>query len=263
MNPTRKTPPLKTVEKALDILTCVAESPVPLTATALAGMVNLSLSSVYKFLSTLVDKDYLFFDPISKQYQVSTRALRISYNLRSSQRLSQISLPFMLQLANMSSETVHLAIPQGINAVFLEKINSLHTVGVQTKIGTIARMDKGATPQVLLAYGSEYVFQALCKQIEKEEGGPEKIRQLSRLCQEIRNQGYAISLGQLNDGVVAIAAPIFDACEDVVASLAIAAPDVRSSIEQIRMYIPLLLEVAHDISLRLGYPENGKYPLSP
>ena len=251
MEHNRKTPALKTVEKALDILDCVVDSPRAMTATEIAEKVGLSLSSVYKFLSTLVEKDYLYYNPDNKQYQISNRIFRFSCNLRDNQRLSQIALPFMQKLADATRETVHLAVPQGLNAVFIEKIDSPHTIGVQTRIGTVAPLYCGATPQAIMAYLPDNVFARLCSQTSQVEAAD--CRKLPQLREEIRRQGYAFTVGQMNAGVAALACPVFDLSGEVVGSIAVAAPQERFSSDQIPQRSRLVKDICFQVSQVLGY----------
>ena len=255
MDLTRKTPTLKTVEKALDIFDCILDAGEPMTASAIAELAGLSLSSTYKFLSTLVEKKYLFFDPDTKQYSISGHMLRVTQHFRSNQRLTQMALPMMRELAAETKETIHLAIPQGIDVVFVEKIASAHTLTVQTKIGSVNRMDKGATPQVIMAFSSEKKFVRLCD-VVKHEAGEDSVHQLIELRQRIRENGFATSVGQMNEGIAAIAVPVLDSPEHVVAAVAVAAPQVRHT-DGMMQFLPALSEVAFKLSKAVGYPYDN------
>lgn len=258
MEHSRKTPTLKTVEKALDILDCVVDSPRAMTATDIADKVGLSLSSVYKFLSTLVEKDYLYYNPNNKQYQISNRIFRFSCNLRGNQRLSQIALPFMQKLSDATRETVHLAVPQGFDAVFIEKIDSPHTIGVQTRIGTVTPLYCGATPQAIMAYLPDSVFAKICDEVSQEyPAEQDKKAQLRQLREEIRHQGYAFSVGQMNAGVAALACPVFNSSGEVVGSIAVAAPQERFTSDQIQQRSLLVKDICFQVSKALGYSGSG------
>ena len=256
MENSRKTPALKTVEKALDIFDCIAEAPRPLTASETAARMGMSLSSVYKFLSTLTDKDYLSFDSETKQYRPSSRLVHLATRLSGNQQLTQLALPYMKELAAVTKETIHLAVPQGINVVFLEKIDSPHTLNVQTKIGTVSRMDRGATPQAIMALSPEDTFEKLCREVEKEPNGPASAAYLRQLRQQIRQNGYIMSLGQMNVGVAAIAVPVVGADGLAAGAIAVAAPQARFSQEQFLSYVPMLKQASVRISQALGYRQD-------
>ena len=256
MENSRKTPALKTVEKALDIFDCIAEAPRPLTASETAARMGMSLSSVYKFLSTLTDKDYLSFDSETKQYRPSSRLVHLAARLSGNQQLTQLALPYMKELAAVTKETIHLAVPQGINVVFLEKIDSPHTLNVQTKIGTVSRMDRGATPQAIMALSPEDTFEKLCREVEKEPNGAAAAAHLRQLRQQIRQNGYIMSLGQMNVGVAAIAVPVVGADGMAAGAIAVAAPQARFSQEQFLSYVPMLKQASLRISQALGYRQD-------
>lgn len=256
MENSRKTPALKTVEKALDIFDCIAEAPRPLTASETAARMGMSLSSVYKFLSTLTDKDYLSFDSETKQYRPSSRLVHLAARLSGNQQLTQLALPYMKELAAVTKETIHLAVPQGINVVFLEKIDSPHTLNVQTKIGTVSRMDRGATPQAIMALSPEDTFEKLCSEVGQEPNGAAAAAHLRQLRQQIRQNGYIMSLGQMNVGVAAIAVPVVGADGMAAGAIAVAAPQARFSQEQFLSYVPMLKQASLRISQALGYRQD-------
>lgn len=256
MENSRKTPALKTVEKALDIFDCIAEAPRPLTASETAARMGMSLSSVYKFLSTLTDKDYLSFDSETKQYRPSSRLVHLAARLSGNQQLTQLALPYMKELAAVTKETIHLAVPQGINVVFLEKIDSPHTLNVQTKIGTVSRMDRGATPQAIMALSPDDTFEKLCREVGQEPDGTASAAYLRQLRQQIRQNGYIMSLGQMNVGVAAIAVPVVGADGMAAGAIAVAAPQARFSQEQFLSYVPMLKQASLRISQALGYRQD-------
>lgn len=256
MENSRKTPALKTVEKALDIFDCIAEAPRPLTASETAARMGMSLSSVYKFLSTLTDKDYLSFDSETKQYRPSSRLVHLAARLSGNQQLTQLALPYMKELAAVTKETIHLAVPQGINVVFLEKIDSPHTLNVQTKIGTVSRMDRGATPQAIMALSPDDTFEKLCREVGQEPDGTAAAAHLRHLRQQIRQNGYIMSLGQMNVGVAAIAVPVVGADGMAAGAIAVAAPQARFSQEQFLSYVPMLKQASLRISQALGYRQD-------
>ncbi len=256
MENSRKTPALKTVEKALDIFDCIAEAPRPLTASETAARMGMSLSSVYKFLSTLTDKDYLSFDSETKQYRPSSRLVHLAARLSGNQQLTQLALPYMKELAAVTKETIHLAVPQGINVVFLEKIDSPHTLNVQTKIGTVSRMDRGATPQAIMALSPEDTFEKLCREVGQEPDGEAAAAHLRQLRQQIRQNGYIMSLGQMNVGVAAIAVPVVGVDGLAAGAIAVAAPQARYSRAQFLSYVPMLKQASLRISQALGYRQD-------
>lgn len=254
MGISKKTPALKTVEKALDILDVFGFSNHPMTATECAETVGLSLSSTYKFLSTLSDKGYLDYRPANKQYALSSKFLYFSNQMRFNMQINQIAYPFMQELAAKTNETIHLAMPQGFYAVFIEKIDSPQTIGVQTRIGTRTLLNCGATPQSIMAFLDQRTFEMFCEYLSQQfADSPEVVQTAIAQREKLRKDGYALTFEEINKGVAAVAAPIFNSDSCVVASMAIAAPKERFTPDHIRKYIPMIIDSCRRVSETLGY----------
>lgn len=249
----RKTPSLKTAEKALDILDVLGDSPKPLTASEIAAALDMTLSSAYKFLSTLTERGYLDYRANGKTYQLSTKILHFANNMRNNLGVNRIALPLMQELAVQTRETVHLGMVSGVYGVFVEKIDSPHTIGVQTRIGTRTLLNQGATAKALMAFVPEDVLEDLCEYLAREY--PDKsglVEEVRSQREQIRRQGWVYTCEEVNAGVAAVAAPIFGAGGELVASLAVAAPRERLQQEDVERYRPMLIDTCRRISAALG-----------
>jgi DNA-binding IclR family transcriptional regulator len=69
----------------------------------------------------------------------------------------------------------------------------------------------------------------------------------------VREQGYAVAVDELEEGLTAIAAPIRNAHGDVIASLSVSGPTFRLDDSKTEEVIPHLQEAAVEISHRLGW----------
>lgn len=250
----RKTPAVKSLNKALAILDFIGESSNPRVASEIASGVDMNISSTYKILSTLVDADYLIFDKASKQYHLSSKFIRYSGKLREGQSVSKVARPYMLEMAEQTHETIHCGIVEGFYGVFLEKVNSSQVVGVQTRVGTKYPLNTGATQKAMMAFLSEEKFEDFCQNYldDGTEEGKVKVREAKEQRVIIQKQGYSVTSEEVNPNVSAIAAPIFGYCNKLVGSLAIAGPCNRFSEEAIAKYILLVIENAKRISKELG-----------
>ena len=79
---------------------------------------------------------------------------------------------------------------------------------------------------------------------------------LRQLRQQIRQNGYIMSLGQMNVGVAAIAVPVVGADGMAAGAIAVAAPQARFSQEQFLSYVPMLKQASLRISQALGYRQD-------
>ncbi|MDQ3865295.1 MAG: IclR family transcriptional regulator, partial [Actinomycetota bacterium] len=80
---------------------------------------------------------------------------------------------------------------------------------------------------------------------------------LERELADVRARGYATAVDELEDGLAAVAAPVFGSDGAVVAALSISGPSVRLTSERMDAVIPYLQEESDALSARLGYTRRG------
>ncbi len=250
----KKTPALKTVEKALGVLDILGEAQKPMTASEAAKAAGMPISTVYKILSTMVEQGYVEFEESTKFYQTGTKILRFASNIRQQRSISQLAYPIMQEIADITKETVHLGIKEGYYGVFLEKVNSPHTVGVQTKVGRRVPLNLGATAKAIMAFLPDHAFSEFCSGFldDGTEEGKKAVRKAEEQRARIREDGYSITFEEINPNVAAIAVPIFGFNNIIAGSMAIAGPCERFTPEIINRYIPLIKEYGKRLSERLG-----------
>lgn len=250
----RKTPALKSLDNALEILDFIGETPRAMTASEIAKGVDASISSVYKMLNTFVEREYLDFDRSTKFYRLNTKILRFANTMRNERSVILVALPVMLALAEKTRETVHLGIPEGYHGVFIEKVNSPHTVGVQTRIGTRVPFNRGATSKAMMAYLSAERFEDFCTHYLDDGTAEGKAAMDDAIVQRasIRRNGYVVTREEVNQDVAAVAAPILEFGDRLVGSMAIAGPCDRFSDAKVDSYIQLIQEACKSISRSLG-----------
>lgn len=126
-------------------------------------------------------------------------------------RLREIAMPFLLNLQYRTRETVQLAVLDGLDAVYVEKLTSEVGVPVQSRIGSRIPLHATAVGQVLLAYSdSGLIDQVVDSPLTKyTEGTITSKRTLLRELSNVRDRGYAYSASEYLPGAVAIAAPVF------------------------------------------------------
>lgn len=253
--PQKKTPTVKTAEKALFILDVIGNERKPLTASEISAIADMPISTVYKILSTLVETEYADFIPQTKQYQLGTKVLKFATNLKEQHSISQLAYPIMQRLAEITKETVHLGIPEGYYGVFLEKVNSPQTVGVQTRVGTRIPLNVGATSKAMMAFISDDAFSDFCNGFLKDgtEAGEEKIKDAVKQREQIRKDGYSVTFEEVNNNVAAVSAPVLGLGGKLLGSMAIAGIRDRFPEERIAEYISLITEACKELSLKMGF----------
>jgi IclR family transcriptional regulator, KDG regulon repressor len=235
---------LRTLERGLDVLDCFCRGTAKLTLTDITDLTGLNPSTAFRILATLEKRDYLKRDAETKKYQLGTQVLSLILPSLEAYDLRSIAKPYMQELFDTSNESVSLYLPLGEYRLCLERIETTYALRRVINIGERLPINKGAGGKALLAWMAEDKLKQLMKKgLEIPSGDLKKIRE----------RGYAMSVGEREKGVSAVAAPLFDSGGKIVASLSIAAPEIRFSREIMDRTAPLVVRAAEQISAALGY----------
>jgi IclR family acetate operon transcriptional repressor len=189
---------------------------------------------------------------VGERYRVGLTVVRWSRAALAGIALVDTALPLMERLRDEAGETVGLFVRDGGQRVCIAVTEARHSVARRLGVGHVLPLHVGSPGKVLLAYDA--AARSAIEGVELVPFTAATIDDHNELVQElerVRAQGYAVSVGEWEDGVVGVAAPIRDASAEVRAAIAISAPAHRVSGDLERL-IPLVTEVAFEISARLG-----------
>jgi len=147
-------------------------------------------------------------------------------------RLRELAMPFLLNLQFVTRETVQLAVCDGLDAVYIEKLTSEVDRSAQSRIGARIPLHATAVGQVLLAFSDQHLVDAILDLplTKYTESTITTQRYLLKELEQVRLRGYAYSRGEYLAGSVAIAAPVFVNGE-VEAALGVVNYEQREDIE--------------------------------
>jgi len=238
-----KETPVRAIERALDILDCFAPGRLELSLTDIAKRIDLAMSTTSRIIATLEKRSYLSRNHESQRYSLGSKIAQIGALGLSNMELRKVALPFMRDLNSMYNEGVSLYVVQGDERICVERVESTLPLRRVINVGDRHFLTRGAAGRVLLAYLPKERREALLSQdpFTTEEG-----------LEELRHGGYTVSLGEREEGVTSIAAPIQDASCDVVAALSLSGPSVRFEGSGFSDKIAKVKKTAEQISAALG-----------
>jgi len=210
--------PVRSIERALDILDCFEPGRLELSLTDLAKQLNLAMSTTSRIVATLEKRSFLTRNNETQRYSLGSRLAQIGALGLSNMELRKIALPFMRELNAVYNEGVSLYVVQGDERLCVERVESTRPLRRVINVGDRHPLTRGAAGRVLLAYLPPARRQALLA------GDPFATEDA---LEELRRSGYTVSLGEREEGVTSIAAPIQDAKCEVVAAIAMSGPSVR------------------------------------
>ncbi|WP_409290266.1 IclR family transcriptional regulator [Peribacillus sp. SCS-37] len=247
---------VKSVSRALDIITLVSLKKGGLGVTEIANQIDINKSSVYRILSTLVQYGYIEQDSETGRYKLGYKFLEISSKLLESIDLRAEARPYLQELENLTNEVIHLVVYDQGEVVYIEKLEGNETLRMHSKVGKRAPMHCTSVGKAILAYlPSNVVIDILDRKgmpMHTDKTITNKDRFLQELI-EVKKRGYALDLEENEYGITCIAVPIFDHLGKVIAAVSISGPTLRMADQRMLQLQAQMLHIGKEISKRLGF----------
>src|SRR3954471_10786008 len=188
----RETQPIQSLDRGLVILEAVANSSDPVSLNELTSLVGIDRSSVFRLAFTLKRRGFLAYPTGRKDFILGPALWRLSERYDWGTMLIRVSQEYVKQLAKRTNETVHLAIRQGRNALFIDHAAANHLIAVSGQTGEMVPLHCTAHGKALLSgldhAGLDHIFgNAPLGVYTRQTIGT--IADLARTCAEIDQQG--------------------------------------------------------------------------
>ncbi len=247
--------PLSSVSNALRLLKSFTATEREWGVSDLARHSGLSKSTVHRLLSTMAEERILEQHPETGRYRLGLALIDLAAAVSTQYDLHEAVLAPMTELRNRSGETVQVAVLDGREVVYIERLDSPNTLRMFLEVGRRHHAHCTATGKVLLAFLNERDLDATLKDWKLKAVTLHTItdhRKLKAALREVRQQGYAENWHESEVGVVSIGAPILGRDGRIVAALSIAGPTERIEPHR-KQFAMATVEAATTASRRLGF----------
>ncbi len=242
-------PSASSVGKALLLLDAFNGPGQVLPLSVLARRSALSKPTAHRLLTQLVEARYV--RRTESGYSIDHRMFELG-NLAPELRPQGVraaAMPFLVDLYTRTRETVHLAILDGADVVYLEKLFGHESATVQTFTGGRRRASCTAVGKAMMAFGRDDCLEAtlaegLARLTRQSISSPNVL--LSTLS-TIRERGYAFDNEESQSGIYCIAAPILDSD-----GCAVAAISISSRSATVARYHQTLIHSCRNLSAKPG-----------
>lgn len=246
---------VQSIDRAVAILECFSENKRELKLSEIANRLDLNKSTVHGLLNTLKYHGFIDQDEITQKYRLGIRFMVYGDLVINSIDITNIAYPVIERVCEKIEETVHIAMMDGTDVVYIEKKECNKSVKTSTKIGVRVPAYLTADGKIILSYMERERLKGLLPRNIKQLT-PNTITDKQRLLDilsEMKDKGYAIDFEETVQGLVCVAAPIFSHTGTVKYSLSVTGPTVRMTEDKIKEYINIIKEAANEISCRIGY----------
>ncbi|MEU5878584.1 IclR family transcriptional regulator [Spirillospora sp. NPDC047279] len=237
------------VARALRLLEVFTPDRRSLTLSEMARHAGLPVSTVHRLTADLVAWGALERDAHGA-YHIGLRLWEIGSLAPRGLGLRECALPFLEDLSQVTRENVQLAVREGTELVFVERIAGTSAVPVLTRVGGRFALTATGVGLVLLAYAPPEVQEEVLARPIKRYTDRTMItsREVRAALADTRTRGYAVSDRQVTMDALSVAAPVHDAAGEVVAAVSLV---VHHGVTPAHAIAPLVLTSARAISRAL------------
>jgi IclR family transcriptional regulator, acetate operon repressor len=256
------------VERAAQLLIHVARHRDPVTFTELTETSGLAKSTASRLLTAL-ERNGLVRREQDGRFRPGE--VFVSYACRGDAEadLVGVAQPFLNRLGQQTGETVNLGVPRGGGMVEqIAQVDSTYLIGGTNWVGMSVPLHCAALGKVLLAYGAAELPRGRLER--RTEHTLTSRAAIGADLAAVRERGYAVTAGELEPGLVAVAAPVLRDGGAVVAALSVSAPASRLPAAAIPGAAARCAAAARALSAVLGHdqspptvPSRGATPRTP
>ncbi|MDR0931437.1 MAG: helix-turn-helix domain-containing protein [Victivallales bacterium] len=240
------------VEKTVAILNRLGESSEGMTQAELAAELDITSSSCYRILQTLLESDYVR-KVNGTRYDLSFGILGAVRKLTDSTARFAEMTPILEELAQNTQLGCKLSIRQGDFQVTLLRAESPRPVAISGKIGARFPVAEGSVGAALLLNSPEAEIKKFAASCAKETLIKDALQQLCDGIAMLKSDGYCFNRGRNRWKVDAMSAPIKNAQGDVIAALTLLGYDEDFSDERMPLLSCALLASVKKCERTVGY----------
>jgi len=247
---------LSSVRNAARVLKAFRRGEPELGVSELSRSLDLGKSTVHRLLRTLTSEGLLIHNSATGRYRLGLVLAELGAAVTLSTDLHAASIGPLEELWRQTGETVQIALRDGREVVYVERIESPQTLRLFNEVGRRNWAHSTGTGKVLLAYLAETELEALLEGWDLPQLTPYTLTEQEALRADlvrVRSLGYSENINEAESGVASVAAPIRDADGRVVAAVSAAGPVQRLDGESLARHAGAVKSAGGAISRNLGW----------
>jgi DNA-binding IclR family transcriptional regulator len=226
--------PIESVDNVLRLLLMVSQQRQVRVSEASTEL-GTAVSTAHRLLAMLAHHGFVVQDPDSKAYKAGHVLLRIGLSSVHNLDIRTLLRPFLEELRDETEETVHAAILQGNEVMFIDCAESPMALRVTSRVGTLMWAHCTSVGKAWLACESDDFLRGLYPSPKLPAITPDSLTSRAALMTElaeVRRLGYAHNEGESEVGVGSVSAAVCDHSGKPVASISISVPLARMTAER-------------------------------
>lgn len=241
--------------RVADVLLLFTDGPESLGVSEIARRLGLAKAVVHRILRSLTDRGLLAAEPASREYRLGPASAALGARALRESSLRTAAMPVLRELQRVTTETttVSARVPGG--RVYLDQVESTREIKMTVEVGRRFPLHAASSSTCILAFLPAHerdavLDGALDAMTDRTVTDIEALR--ARL-DEVREVGYAHSIGERQSGAASVAAPVFDFDGTVIGAISVCGPADRVDDAARARFVPVLCTAADRISRALGW----------
>ena len=242
-------PGTQAVERAITILELFNEHRTVVTVADAAAALGVHRSTASRLMATLERRGLLEQAEGSASYRLGLGLVPLAGYVLNRFPVRAQAGQILRELRDATGETAWLGVLDAHRITYLDQASSRHVTVNVDWVGVRHELTEGVTGRLLLAYQPPDVIARLVAEAPPGAPGLSETE-----LAHVRRQGYAIRVGEAEDGYTGVAVPIRDAGDMVVAAIAVGGPRFRVTEPKLHdELLPTALNAAARVSEALGH----------
>lgn len=248
---------VQSVERAMALLMALGQAGRPLSIRELGLQTSLPRPTVYRLLMTLQVGGMV--TPVDGGFIIGSRILWLAGRRLAQAELRAVGRPYLLDLRNQTGETVHMAVLEQGQVVYVDKVESPGPMRMASTIGGIMPAHCTALGKAMLAHLPLDEVLKILNQQGMARRTMQTITEPERLLADldaIRARGYSIDNVENEEGIRCAGAAVIDHQGRVAGGISVSGAAHTIAMERIRRELgPRVKETAGLISRAMGWQD--------
>lgn len=236
--------------RVLSILAVFERSLAPRSLTDIAQETGLALSTAHRLVKELEEWDALQRDPQGR-YQIGLRLWELGQH--AGRQVREIARPLLQDLFSLTQETVHIAIREQTDVLYIDRVYGTRRLPQSSRIGGRLPLHATAVGKAILAFEEEWVRDAILAQPLESRTSETHVDPAALRAElaVVRERAYATTLDEVRAGTASIAVPVFQRGDGSVgAGLGLVTSSDRAA--RLVQHLPALRGIARRIEASVG-----------
>ncbi|MCP1673634.1 DNA-binding IclR family transcriptional regulator [Natronocella acetinitrilica] len=248
---------LGSLAKAMDILETIVGQTHPMSASDVAVRLGLAKPTAHRIVASLRDFAFLKREPCSSGLIEGDRLVTLALNVLAAAAARGPRHGILEALAESTGETCNLGVTANGQVIYIDRVEAKWPLGLRFEPGSHVPIHCTALGKMFLSQMTDRLREKYLATLPLTRYTENTITSVERLKNEldaIRLEGVSVDNQEFMSGVVCVAVPIRGPNGQVVAGVAISAPEARVTLAEARRHIPAIKEAARKLEVTFTDP---------